>query len=364
MKSLTAPKIVCLVFVFGLTVSIAAPAQVFRSLVNFNWTAGAGPEAGLIRSTDGSFYGSTVNGGSFLCSGVYIGCGVIFKLTPAGVFEPVYTFCQSSCTDGAQPTAPLVQGSDGNFYGTTNIGGEGACQFGCGTVFKITPNGVLTTIYSFCSQEGCPDGEFPAGGIVLGPDGNFYGTTSGGGGGSCWIGCGTIFRITPAGAFTTLHTFSGSDGSNPYAGLLLGTDANLYGVTSSGGTQTNYGGTLFKITPNGSLTTLYNFCSLWPCSDGSGPVGTLVQGTDGDFYGTTEFGGNEACPGHEVSCGTIFKMAPDSTLTTLHIFNGTDGAELVAGLALGYDGNFHGVAEQGGAFCNSLGQLGTAPSFE
>ncbi|HSY13546.1 MAG TPA: choice-of-anchor tandem repeat GloVer-containing protein [Verrucomicrobiae bacterium] len=364
MSRFIAPKIVCFLFVFGLAVSLAAPAQVFRSLVNFNWTLGAGPEAGLIRGTDGNFYGSTVNGGSSLCSGEYIGCGIVFKVTPGGVFEPVYTFCQSSCADGAQPTAPLVQGSDGNFYGTTYIGGTGDCFSGCGTVFKLTPTGVLTTLYTFCSQEGCPDGELPFGGIVLGPDGNFYGTTAGGGGGNCWIGCGTIFRITPGGTFTTLYTFSGSDGSNPYAGLLLGTDGNLYGVTSSGGTQQGYGGTVFKITPSGALTTLYIFCSQnLPCSDGAYPVGTLVQGADGNFYGTTEVGGDPECPIDEVGCGTTFKITPTGTLTTLHVFNGNDGADLLAGLALGYDGNFYGAAAQGGAFCNSLGQSGCGTVF-
>ena len=199
---------------------------------------------------------------------------------------------------------------------------------------------------------------------MLSPDGNFYGTTAGGGGGNCWIGCGTIFRITPGGTFTTLYTFSGSDGSNPYAGLLLGTDGNLYGVTSSGGTQQGYGGTVFKITPSGALTTLYIFCSQnLPCSDGAYPVGTLVQGADGNFYGTTEVGGDPECPIDEVGCGTTFKITPTGTLTTLHVFNGNDGADLLAGLALGYDGNFYGAAAQGGAFCNSLGQPGCGTVF-
>jgi uncharacterized repeat protein (TIGR03803 family) len=280
-------------------------------------------------------------------------------MTAAGVFQPLYIFCQNlPCTDGAQPYAPMVQASDGNLYGTTYLGGTYShCSDGCGTVFKITPNGVLTTIYSFCSQTGCPDGQFPFGGIVLGPDGNFYGTTAGGGNASCWIGCGTVFRITPGGTLTTLHTFSGNDGSNPYAGLMLAADGNLYGVSSAGGTrqQNGYGGTVFKVTPNGVLTTLYNFCSLSYCFDGSNPVGTLVQGADGDFYGTTEFGGDLPCPVYEVGCGTTFKVSPGGALTTLHAFNGNDGADLLSGLALGDDGNFYGTAAQGGTLCNYPG---------
>ena len=365
MSRLSVSKIVCFIFALGLAASIAAPAQVFRSLVNFNWTLGAGPEAGLVRGSDGSFYGSASEGATFTCSGNYFGCGTIFKLTAAGVFQPLYTFCQSgTCSDGAQPYAPLVQGSDGNFYGTTIIGGTSTyCYAGCGTFFKITPNGVLTTIYSFCSQPGCADGSLPYGGVVLGSDGNFYGTAAYGANSNCWAGCGTVYRITPGGTFTLLHSFSGQDGSGAYAGLVLGSDGNFYGTTEGGGSSPDGGyGTVFKIAPGGEFTSLYSFCGQFPCTDGEGPEG-LVEGTDGNFYGTTQLGGYWGCANHETGCGTIYRITPDGALTTLHIFNQSDGAQLLAGLALANDGNFYGTASQGGAYCYGPGQLGCGTVF-
>src|SRR5215472_12076832 len=184
-------------------------------------------------------------------------------------------------TDGANPAAALIQAADGNFYGTTVAGGaNNSCSYfgvsGCGTIFEITPSGTLTTLYSFCSQSGCPDGNFPAAALVEAADGNFYGTTpAGGANDSCTYfsrtGCGTIFEITPSGTLTTLYSFcsQGSfpdcpDGASPN-GLVLGSDGNLYGTAYLGGA--NDSGTVFQITPSGTLTTLYSFCSQSNCTD-------------------------------------------------------------------------------------------------
>jgi len=243
-------------------------------------------------------------------------------------------------TDGANPYAPLVQGTNGDLYGTTYNGGAN----NGGTVFKITPNGKLTTLYSF------GDGEGPYGGLVLAANGTFYGTTVFGG----VSGSGTVFSITPSGTLTTLYHFCSeggagcTDGENPYGALIQGTDGNFYGTTSFGGTDTY--GTVFRITPSGTLTTLYNFCSVdYPnCVDGSEPFTGLVQ-AGGSFYGTTHAGG------YSSSGGTVFKITPSGKLTTLYrfcpegAFQCTDGAGPEAGLLLATDGNFYGTTSIGGS---------------
>src|SRR5208337_4428285 len=191
------------------------------------------------------------------------GVGTVFTITPGGTLTTLYSFCsQSGCTDGANPYAALVQGTDGNFYGTT-LGGAAN-----GTVFKMTPGGTLTTLYTFC--YGCT-GVSPYAALVQGSDGNFYGTTSFGGAN----GDGTVFRITPSGTLTTLHSFDGTDGAAVYAGLVQGTDGNFYGTTAQGGGSGV--GTVFTITPGGTLTTLYSFCSQSGCTDGANPYAALVQ---------------------------------------------------------------------------------------
>jgi uncharacterized repeat protein (TIGR03803 family) len=224
---------------------------------------------------------------------------------------------------------------------------------GCGTVFKITPQGGLTTLYSFCSQTSCADGDNPFSGLVQGTDGNLYGLTSSGGDPSCrpGEGCGTVFKITRGGTLTTLYSFH-AVGLNPqYAPLVQGIDGNFYGTTVSGGhgaacTSLIGCGTAFKITPRGTLTTLYNFCSQTNCVDGESPFAPLVQATDGNLYGTTNEGGaSNSC---RYGCGTVFKITPQGMLTTLHSFDLTDGESPNGGLVQDTNGPFYGTTNGGG----------------
>lgn len=285
---------------------------------------GAAPTAGLVQGTDGNFYGTTASGGLFYQ-------GTVFRMTPAGVLILMHSF-NGFMGEGAIPTAGLVQGSDGNFYGTTVSGGAHYK----GTVFKITSLGILTTLHSFGDSSG--DGAGPTAGLVRGTDGNFYGTTASGG--TSYQG--TVFRITPAGAVAVLHSFSASttEGAAPLAGLVQGGDGNFYGTTAIGGMH--YQGTVFNIEPTGNLTTLHSFSG--SPNEGGGPLAELALGSDGNFYGTTAAGG-------AYYQGTIFKITSTGNLTTLHSFSGspTEGTGPVAGLVQGSDGNFYGTTAAGGA---------------
>ena len=272
---------------------------------------------------------------------------------------------------------PLVLGTNGNFYGTTSYGGISAahldCSAGCGTVFEVTPTGQLTTLHTFCAKTNCADGDQPQAGLALGNDGNFYGTTQLGGS----MGDGTVFKVTPTGTLTTLHSFctqtSGNgnclDGGEPTAGLVQGADGNFYGATLTYGV--NSAGTIFKISPSGTLTTLYSFCSQKSaggfCLDGQNPSGGLVQGTDGNFYGITNYGGANA---HYECCGTVFQITPAGTLTTLHSFCSdmsgetcADGQLPYAGLTQATNGNFYGGTTYGGTPSNLCGKGGCGVVF-
>src|SRR5215831_4589065 len=229
-------KQVCIIFVVCGATAVGSLAQTVSTLFSFDGTDGANPFGGLIQATDGNFYGTTYDGGtSGNCSG---GCGTVFKITPKGVLTKLHSF---HFTDGAQPYAGLIQTTNGNFYGTTSGGGTGsACVLGCGTVFKITPEGVLTTLHNFDFT----DGAIPLGGLIQATDGNFYGATINGGKGSACGGCGTVFKITPEGVLTTLHNFDGTDGANPLGALLQATDGDFYGATV---VSVFSPGTVFKI---------------------------------------------------------------------------------------------------------------------
>jgi len=338
-------KLICAVLVLC-TATINSRAQTYLTLHSFNSTDGNDPLGALVQGVDGNFYGTTHSGGSF-------NQGTVFKISPGGTVTTLHSFCaQTSCPDGSNIGAPLALGTDGNFYGTTTSGGSN----GYGTVFKITGAGALTTLYNFCSQTNCNDGIGPEAGLVQGVDGNFYGATYAGGVGAF----GTVFKITPAGALTTLYSFcpqgfACTDGAAPVAGLVQGSDGNLYGTTTDFGAHSQ-GGTVFKITPSGTLTTLYSFCALASCADGINPFkAVLVQGADGNFYGTTSAGGTHS------GTGTIFKITPSGTLTTLYNFcaqnNCTDGINPYMGVMLGSDGNFYGTTSSGGS--NSLSGYGS-----
>jgi uncharacterized repeat protein (TIGR03803 family) len=355
------------------TVFKITPSGTLTKLHSFDRVNGRYSEAPLVQGADGNLYGTTIEGGTGGVCEFRPYCGNVFKITPSGVLTNLHTFCtQAGCPDGAYPTG-LVQGTDGNFYGTTEGGGYRSCPFGngygCGTVFKISPSGTLTTLYNFCMQEGgsrCPDGFLPGAGLVQGTDGNFYGTTEIGGDSSCpgVYGCGTIFQITPSGTLTTLHSFAGMDGAGPVAILIQATNGRFYGTTPGGGANKNNScgghtdqscGTVFSITSKGVLKTLYNFCSTKHCADGSEPRAGLVQGAGGDFYGTTEFGG-------ATRHGTAFKLTSSGVLTTLHNFcqEGypcTDGSFPTGGLIQATNGKLYGTTYEGGTtrshFCST-----------
>ncbi len=269
---------------------------------------------------------------------VFILCilsGLVFK-AKAQTVTILYSF-GSNPADGTGPVAGLVQGSDGNFYGTTGHGGTGTnCSSGCGTVFRMSPSGSCTSLYSFV---GSPDGANPFGGLVQGRDGNFYGTTYWGG----THGLGSVFRISPTGSYTNLHSFAGlpSDGEKPFAGLVQGSDGNFYGTTIFGGPDES--GIVFRIGPNGSYSNIYalTFFSYEP-------EAALAQGSDGNFYGTTAHGA-------AYSQGSIFRISPSGSFTNLYSFGGNpnDGANPIASLVQGSDGNFYGTASQGGVSGNN-----------
>ena len=345
MRSHSAPSAFCrlsttlyFALMFCTATVISSPAQSFTTLASFSGSNGIQPFSAMTQGPDGNVYGITQAGGNLsACGGS--GCGTVFKVTPTGTLTVIYSF---SGPDGDAPEA-LVLGSDGNFYGTTFCTPNGSLHHtvpspqaaagfcpGGGTIFKLSLNGVLTTLHAF-SGGGAPFGVF-----TEGSDGNFYGTLRASG----LYGFGTVFKITPTGTLTTLYNFAGPDGAYPN-GVIQGVDGNFYGTTF--GDQTDNQGTLFQITPSGMLTTIHSFNG----PDGARPAGGLKQATDGTFYGVTAGGGVfNNCPNHD--CGTVFKITSSGTLTTLHSFSGPDGSEPWAGLLLATDGNFYGTNDAQG----------------
>ena len=334
----------------GGTIFTLTPTGGLTAIYDFCSRAGCfggdSPAAGLVLAANGNFYGTTAN------AGAHAG-GTFFEVTPLGKLTTHYNFCaQTHCTDGNEPNG-LIQAANGNFYGTTSRGGATCFNdyIGCGTVFAITNAGQLTTLYTFCSLANCSDGAYPLGELVQASNGNFYGTTYKGGANCAPYGCGTVFEITPAGQLTTLYSFCSlsncTDGSYPPAGLVQATDGNLYGTTAQGGAYG--GGTIFEIAPAGGLTTLYSFCSRANCSDGASPYAALIQATDGNLYGTTAQG---APRGN----GTAFEITPAGNLTTLYSFcdrpGCSDGSNPYGGLVQATDGNFYGTTFQGGSTDN------------
>ena len=306
-------------------------------------TDGAYPLAGLTFDQNGNLYGTTVGGGAN-------GRGIVFKLTPEGKETVLYSFCvQNNCADGDAPYAGLVLDKNGNLYGTTNSGGvyNGcASGLGCGVVFKLTPKGEETNLYTFCVQTNCTDGANPAAGLVMDEKGNLYGTTSAGGI-SCKAGCGVVFKLTPKGKETVLYSFSGADGANPAAGLVFDEKGSLYGTTQSGGVYG--GGAVFKLSPKGKETVLYSFCAEGGgrCTDGTNPVAGLVFDRNGNMYGTTAWGG-----AYFYSAGVVFKLTPKGKETILYSFCQQgypclDGTQPFSVLVFDKEGNLYGTSGGG-----------------
>lgn len=361
---------------------------------------GIAPAGGLVRGLDGNFYGTTQWGGTN-------GCGTIFKVTPQGAFTSLVSFTHDGATNrGSYPNCTLAVGPEGNLFGTTGRGGSQDR----GTIFKVTPEGALTTLVELSGDVFPNSGDEPWGGLVLGPDSNFYGMTKKGG--STQNYAGSIFRITPEGVFTSLVSFSFNGATNsgryPVGDLTVGPDGNLYGMTTEGGSLNLNHGTIFKVTLAGELTTLVEFTGYSGASKGGNPRGSLALGPDGNFYGTTQEGGEDnvgtvfkvtpagvlttllesttftkgvtstggypqggICAasdgslygttffGGEENFGTIFKLDASGNRTTLIHFTGTGGmnrgSNPPSGLVLGSDGNFYGTTQNGGA--NDLGTI-------
>ena len=294
---------------------------------------GAQPYA-MVQGTDGNFYGTTAGG----YSGTPGYPGTAFKITPDGALTPIHYFASNGAE--ADGKTPLMRGSDGNFYGTSLVGGE----WQDGDVFKITPDGVVTRLYSFGTTPS--DGLRPISPLIQGADGNLYGTTLYGGkynqvGVVAPFNYGTVFKITLDGALTTLYSFGGvaNDPSIPISPLVQGPDGSFFGLTRSGGLYA--AGSIFKITPSGVVTLLYSFTGSGP--DGTpGGIGQLVLATDGNIYGVANGAGT-------AGLGIIFKLTPDGAFTLLHSFTGSDG-QYPGTLIQGPDGNLYGTTAAGGAY--------------
>jgi uncharacterized repeat protein (TIGR03803 family) len=296
-----------------------AGAQTFIPLYSFgDGNDGEDPIAGLVQANDGNLYGTTYEGGTN-------GDGMIFRITTSGTETPLYSFTGGH--DGAHPYSGLIQASDGNLYGTTENGGTNDE----GTVFRITTAGAFTPLWSFTDGH---DGGYPRGGLVQASDGNLYGTTTGGGTNFD----GTVFRLTTNGVLTPFYSFTGShDGIFPEGTLVQDSDGYLYGTAYQGGT--NGDGTVFRITTNGTLTSLHSFTNGF---DGADPAAGLVQAGDGYLYGTTETGGTN-------NDGAIFRITTNAVFTPFYSFtDGHDGALPEAGLVQASDGNLYGTTYEGG----------------
>jgi uncharacterized repeat protein (TIGR03803 family) len=345
-------KCACTMFLLCAAVATDSPAQTFKILVKFDGSSGIGPNAPLVQGTDGMFYGTASAGGKISCSPPS-GCGTAFKMTPNGSLTRLHVFCaRTSCRDGASPSS-LILATDGNFYSTASFGGAN----GYGTVFKMTSGGVVGALHSFCGN--CRDGSLPFVGLVQASNNNFYGMTNFGGSSND----GTIFQISPKGMLTIRHSFDEADGNGGGTPLIEASDGNLYGVSGGG---TNNAGTLFRVSAKGLFTVLYSFCALSGCADGSFPSG-LLEASDGNFYGITAGGGANCISSG--GCGTFFKMSHTGRLTTLYSFcnqaNCTDGNGPL-GLIQATDGNFYGTTAAGGGSsnCNNIGSPGCGTVYK
>jgi uncharacterized repeat protein (TIGR03803 family) len=314
-----------------LLLAVAASAQTYTKLYTYPIGAGAYSGAGfpqvMSQGRDGDLYSTIQNDGTK-------NVGTVYKMTTGGTPSTIYNFCTvTSCTDGGYPNGGATLGFDGNSYGTTTGGGTHAA----GTVFKVTPTGTLTTLWNFANGT---DESAPLYTTLLGQDTNMYGVSVGQYHGQY----GAFFKVSSSGVFKALADFTSANGALPNL-PTQGTDGNFYGTTKFGGTKNL--GVVYKITPAGKITVLHNFTGYVSSTvyDGTYPLGVLVQGNDGDFYGTTYEGGayNE---------GSVFKISASGVYTLLYSFHFVsptfDGQRPWAGLVLGTDGNFYGTTQFGG----------------
>jgi uncharacterized repeat protein (TIGR03803 family) len=325
MRLAAAGATLTLVFTLGTVTIQSAEAQTFTVLHNFTGSVdGGNPYGGLIRDSAGTLYGTAANGGSS-------SKGVVYKLNKNHVETPLYTFTGGA--DGGEPLAGLIREAAGNFYGTTFAGGASAV----GVVFKLSKSGTETVLHSFAG--GSSDGAHPWGALIQDSEGNFYGTTFGGGA-SDW---GTVFKLSKSGKETVLHTFNGgaSDGEFPfYANLLMDAKDNLYGVTSQGGVSNM--GVVFELGKSGKFIVLHSFAG--GTKDGCYPYGTPAMDAKGNLYGTAYKCGS-------AGSGVLWKLNAKGHETVLHSFTGgsSDGAFPYAGVIMDAKGNFYGDTAYGGS---------------
>ena len=355
-------------------------AQTEKVLYSFtNGADGANPTAGLVLDASGNLYGTTVYGGSTTCTS---GCGTVFRLSPRGtdivlysflggpvgaapygglirdakgnlygttyaggffvgiVYEIegrkesiLHTFLGSMRNDGSVPFASLIMDAEGNLYGTSFSGGtKCTASGGCGTVFRVTPSGSESLLYSFA---GGTDGSFPFCSLAWGVNHSLYGTTVYGGANDL----GTVFKVEPGGVETVVHSFgSGTDGSSPDAGLIADTAGNFYGTTPLGG---DFGfGTVFKIDRTGAERVVYSFTG---GVDGANPDAPLILDAKGNLYGTTYAGGM-------TGNGTVFEIDTEGAETVLYSFaGGADGANPGSAVVFDAKGNLYGTTINGGS---------------
>jgi uncharacterized repeat protein (TIGR03803 family) len=290
----------------------------------------------VIRNGAGNLYGTTGQGG--------LGHGTVFELAADGSESVLHAF--EGEKDGIFPAAGLIRDKAGNLYGTTGDGGSKGCNgFGCGTVYRLAPDGSETVLHVF---KGGSDGAAPLAGLIEDDSGNLYGTTEEGGRGCNGFGCGTVFWVAPDGTETVLYAFGGkSDGSSPQTRLVADAAGNLYGTTGLGGAGCNGNGcgTVFTLAPDGTETVLHVFTG---GSDGADPSGGLLRDKSGNLFGSTAEGGSTRCRGY--GCGTVFQIAPDGTETVLHAFRGKDGSDPNGDLIEDGSGNLYGTTYEGGSF--------------
>ena len=360
-RQLHSPKSLCWIAAILLLLIPKAHGQEYQELYSFGRNPdGNIPMGELVEGDDGNFYGTTYYGGPS-------DCGTVFKITPGGALTIIAALDGSW---GRNPCYSLVKANDGNFYGTTYEG----------SVFRVTPNGTITyldatvapagsfiqgtdgyiygalaensssygwvfrssldwstgaILHEFTWDRAGQDGIDPEGGLIQGRDGSFYGTTSLDGA----YGCGTVYKITSQGQLTTICSFLSTNGARyPYGSLLQASDGNFYGAADGGGS-----GTLFKASPTGALSTIYEFVGI--DNTGEDPNGSLIQGNDGNLYGTARSGTSN-------NLGTVFKVTPSGTVTAVLAFTGSGGrypgANPYAGLVQGSDGNLYGTTGNSG----------------